>query len=1487
MARKYVELNRKFVEFGTGPVSEPDSLSHGLTSYLRSKTWEEVLTNRCTVVVAEAGSGKTVELRHQTERLRRAGQSAFFCRLDLLATMPFDRAIEMGTATEFNNWQNAETRGYFFLDSVDEAKLANPQDFERAVIRFIEAVEHYKSRATIVISTRPHAWQGFGDRDMLDRRLRLPPGPGITASSNEDDDGSVVNDFANAAMALAPSRVDSSSDKKETSSIIVLRLLQLDEEQIRRFADAYGVTDLDDFIDAIEYAEADVFATRPEDLSGLIDLWQKQKRIGRYSDVVANNIRLKLSETNTTHQHAATIAADRAMEGAQALAAAVTLCQRTSILLPDQPINGSLRDLSLNPEEILKKWTPAEVNVLLGRALFDESLYGTVRFHHRSAREYLAARWFERLLQQRKSRREVEKLLFAKPYGTEPEIVVPSMKPIVGWLSAWDQRIRDKALRIDQKVLLEFGDTSALDIGTRESLLREFAKRYESQKYTPLSLHTREVRRLADPKLSSAIRSLLSTYRDHNDVRQLLLRIVQQGRIPDCGASAMTFALDDAMDSYTRACAIQAIGIAGTINQKKALAKVVTAAPNELDREVIAAAVDAFWPDVLSDEDIISILEKVEPSKPFSSDSLDLQLKRLANNMPPGRRSLVMLHSFVSLLQTPPLHNDEYCGISIRNDWLLSPAWNLAQGLLKSNCIFDFDPAILTMLSIIGQADHLDRYTGDIHNEATEIIRSNRQLMYALFWHEIGQARSRAKRPIIDWWQTGRPMPIPLDETQIVHFCDAIQHRPLLDDKLVALSCLITIYGHSNRQSVVLNRIEEVVKGESALERALQEHLTPKQLSPELTEARTKSEPARKRNETKKVDARKSREVWIAKTRADPTNVGDLAIAADGKVWNNTIWLFDEVRTKQSQSTRWTIGEWELLEPDFGPEVAVNFRNFCQSFWRLYKPQLRSEGVSQSTSTPWAVIVGLSGIAMEARASDAWASRLTSEEAALAVRYALWEMNDLPNWLYSLYQARSTEVTRTLLGEIQWEFQRKRVNGTPGYVLSRLRWTAKELGHVLRPDLMSVVEKCPNAEINALTEALTVILRDPAPVTCSFHQLVAKHAGEATDDEYKALWLSVLLCLDACTAIGALETWGNAGESREIGERRMSTVLTHLWGDNLHSLNSQHQDFKKPEVLRRLIVLAYRHVSIQHDIHHDEAYSPDLRDHAQGVRDQLIQILYSIPGRATYEALRSLPISDASEFLRDRMLVLAERRAEADTEHFAWSAVDVAGFAEDTECNPTTQNALFKIGLYRLDDLRLELEEGDESEATLLRKAVDEIEMRRAIANRLRQVAQGKYTTGSEEELADATRSDIRLHNPAVEARIPIEIKIAGQWSANVLRERLENQLVRQYMKEAHYGVFLLVNRGANVDRKTWKHSNKTCGFFELVEWLGGQARGLAISYSIGGLEVVGINLVRRDQDAVNRKSSSGRWSVKRGPVPAKRRPGSRSRRPEKVRKKR
>ena len=506
---------------------------------------------------------------------------------------------------------------------------------------------------------------------------------------------------------------------------------------------------------------------------------------------------------------------------------------------------------------------------------------------------------------------------------------------------------------------------------------------------------------------------------------------------------------------------------------------------------------------------------------------------------------------------------------------------------------------------------------------------------------------------------------------------------------------------------------------------------------------------------------------------------------------------------------------------------------------------------------------------MEARSNSGWAEKLKADEAALATRYALWEMNGLPPWFGALHTAHAGPVSEVLLGELRWEFATPGPQQGAGYVLARLRWTAKELGQAFRSALIGLVEQHEAADVTTLAEATTVILRDGRLLPESLAALTCTRAEATEEDAPKALWLAAGLCLAAETIFPVLERWVDDGPTPAACEKRLTPVLEHAWGNRFDSLTSEHKAYLTPAMLLDLLRLTHRHIRAADDTPRSGAVTS--RHTAQDARGHLLELLLAIPGKPTFQALLDLAHFHKTGYLRDRMLALAEQRAEADTEHRAWGERDVAQFAEDAERDPATEAELFRIALSRVDDLKLDLEEGDESEASLLRKVEDEAELRRAIANRLRLAAQFRYTTGSEEELADKSRTDIRLHNPRIEQRPPIEIKIAGKWGGEHLKERLANQLGQQYLRAARHGIFLVVNRGAEGDRKSWRIGQRSVDFDGLIAALTAEAASLlGASTTMDGLEVVGIDLLRRGWDAaqpgVKRTKSAGRKTANSRP---------------------
>ncbi|VXB89290.1 hypothetical protein [Massilia sp. 9I] len=101
------------------------------------------------------------------------------------------------------------------------------------------------------------------------------------------------------------------------------------------------------------------------------------------------------------------------------------LTNQQTIQVPD----GAEGSQGLKLDALLVGWSAKEIGTLLQRPLFATDIYGSVRFHHRSVKEYLASQWLLKLLSQEVSRRKVEDLFFREQYGLE--VVVPSLRPLL------------------------------------------------------------------------------------------------------------------------------------------------------------------------------------------------------------------------------------------------------------------------------------------------------------------------------------------------------------------------------------------------------------------------------------------------------------------------------------------------------------------------------------------------------------------------------------------------------------------------------------------------------------------------------------------------------------------------------------------------------------------------------------------------------------------------------------------------------------------------------------------------------------------------------------------------------------------------------------------------------------------------------------------------------------------------------------------------
>jgi hypothetical protein len=237
------------------------------------------------------------------------------------------------------------------------------------------------------------------------------------------------------------------------------------------------------------------------------------------------------------------------------------------------------------------------------------------------------------------------------------------------------------------------------------------------------------------------------------------------------------------------------------------------------------------------------------------------------------------------------------------------------------------------------------------------------------------------------------------------------------------------------------------------------------------------------------------------------------------------------------------------------------------------------------------------------------------------------------------------------------------------------------------------------------------------------------------------------------------------------------------------------QSYLTVEVLGRLIPVVYRHVRFSEDQNrfNSGAYTPNARDYAQEFRDGLLRRLGDNATLAAIEILTRLEEDSALALRRDFILHLREEQMERHADMNRWRPADIRMFERDHEIDPQTDYDLYRIVRKRLSDVKNDFERSDTGLRDRLSISAKERDFRIWLANELTKRSLHHYTVPQEVEIDQRQHPDIRVESPRA-GYVPLEIKLASEWSVPVLLERLENQLFGQYLRahDARYGVFVL-----------------------------------------------------------------------------------------------
>lgn len=1437
----FIPLDRTFHELAVDKSADDDTELTRLLGQRKAIHWPDLLNEYRVILLSEAGSGKTTEIRNVAHNLRQNGKPAFFVRIEHVS-QSFEDSFEEGSLEEFSAWATSGEEGWLLLDSVDEARLRDPKDFERAIRKFGRLLASVHQQAHIIITGRTTAWRA--KTDLLLCRTALPYHPAEKVADNK----SSAHETQDIITEKAEARTNS------TAPFRIVALDDLHGEQIDAFLHGKKVRDHKAFRDAVDRKDAWSLTTRPQDLAELVEFWNAHQRIGSRLELLQSSIARRLEERDQNRSEARPITTERLRQGARMVAAATTLCQESAIRVPDGADNAK----GIAIREILTCWDDIDCATLLSRPIFDEGIYGTVRFHHRSVREYLTAEWLHALIVDEGSRARIEDLFFRSQYGIE--VIVPTMRPVLPWIAILDARILARVCRSAPEIVLEGGDPSQLPQEIRSNILRRVCEQLAQPAHGRSLTDYSAVQRFANIDLTSDIKALLAKYGHDDDIARYLLRMVWQGEIAGAAAEAKHFALAS-RDKYTRIAAFRALDTVGSVTDQAEVRLAFLAAEGEINRDWLAELISNLPSE---DESVTWLLKAIErtPAKgQFEVDGLLDALLHLVSNWPLSLipRLVAGLHA---LLAKPPLIQPRHCAISKRYSWLAHAAAKAVLRLIDARDMSALDPAALSILSkvpIVRQyGEHELR---NITDDLSKCIAEWPAINHALFWQSVIETRSRRDlgkgERLIEFWQIAvfnHFWKFGADDFDTV--CEALVTRPFLDDKLVALTLAFAIYKENGRPAMWRTLLKRLSKDQPELKSTLGTLLRP----PAHGQQRWKQQEARWKKRVARDAARQEENKRKWKERLDANVEGLRDPGATNIVTNDQCYLIARMQEITAGSDKWTEGNWRSLISEFGEPIARGFRDGAIRFWRGHSPQLPSNGAKTDT-TPFSVVFGLIGLSIESRENPSWPKGLSQAEVRNATRFALLELNGFPNWLPGLYVAYPEAVIEIVLTEIDHELETENPERDLHGVLYDASWSGDWMWDRLAPFVMARLRKPPISVRNL--RYMFSIVQGSSLNDSTIAKLAAKKAKATKNLEAAPMWFAMWVGVDPAVAIPSL-----AARLDEIKEDANKTLfamrfISALVGGRRES-RSARQAYREVEYMKQLYLLMHVYVRQDDDIERvgKGVYSPGLRDDAQDARNALISFIRETPGKEAFLALIDISRAHPDETARPWMAFHAKEKATLDADAAAWSPRQVRDFQHKLERTPTNHRDLWDLAVDRLLDLKRDLEEGDASIASILQAVNQETEIRKYIGNWCRERSGGRYVIPQEEELADAKRPDLRFHGVGFDGPVPAELKLAHKWTGPHLFERLEIQLCGDYLRDrrSSRGIFALVYHGR---RDSWELPNgkRAESFDALIEALQNHWTILSPRFSgVEDIKVIGIDLTKRGLDA---KAASRKNGIK------------------------
>ena len=1397
--RSIIELNRRFwlVEdaghSGKGPADVRRDQREAIESFLSGRpllpgvAWDELLRLRRVVILAEAGTGKTEEFKLRTRTLLNEGQCAFFCRMESIAEGgDFREALSLEDEARFEEWRSGDAVSYFFIDSVDEAKLRVPS-VDAALCSLVRALGDAKGRAHVYLSSRASEWDA--GRDFAGFRDRLGGLPRIAF------------------------------------------LLPLNFEQQGLFVAELGLPGGKAMLESARRL-GDYLVNRPLDLRSTSEYWGKHGRIDSHMKMVEHSVSKNLAEWEPERAKRRPLGLDKARRGAENLAATLTLCGESRIRIPSTKF---VRKDEVDASEALPDWGAGEIAALLERPIFDPEIYGAVRFHHREAREYLTARWFKRMLKSGAIMSAFE----ATKYGET--FVRPAMRPVAAWLAQMERgtgKFSSRMLELEPVAMMSYGDPSTLSSEFRGNVLRASAQKIADNLETE-RIYSIPLNRFGGVDIADAVNELLEKFGGNQNAVEFLLRIIREGKIAECADKASDIALSESTPEDLRSPAVYAVADA-SVKRARVLSDAMSNKAEKWKGRTLIGAMHRLFPGAMSIRQFVRCIEK------RTGAWSDFEDGYLLENVPLGGMTTGELREFLDGILTAARTRSERSG-GWGESLTASLAAKALVPLLNSSNAPHEDEGILRAIEALGKYRGMG-FSG--REDVVEKISANWRLVHALYWrafrregkmpwitadmwrlspdpelrraflvdiHEQSDAKKReeAFRAVWQiWWPYGPEKADILAEVRAALASDEALSRKL-DEWLESAA-------KSERRG---KRKEAVRSGRKQQEKAMKE----KELRKSVEILRNMS--ARLRNFGSEVPSEVCNALlylqrWIYKNDP-PQNVDEPSGDHDYYRWESMIPVFGEGMARCARDGMMKF--WRTYTPSLMSEIRAG-----RSSW----------------STDCRVSLGMFGLDMLSREQPDWAGRLKEGDAALAASYAMHSSNQFPPWVSELIRARPDAVTKSFRPEMEWDMRELPDNASPNILSPMLhsgefvgKFFAPMALDILEEH--SLLQKGSQTYVSRLLH----FLKDgdsAARRACFYRGRIA----DADGGDERPFWLAEWTRMDAGVALKELKRRLRDIGDREAAKKFMTVFCGSLGDETRARDAEGLREaglFDNVGNLQEILRLTLAHIRDEDDIERvgRGVFTPGIRDHAQDFRRVLFNHLVSgCSGEEAYRAMMELSSDKAlDKHTREVLRMHARRCAENDAESPAWTPAEVVRFAEERTPPLREPNQFFQWFLFVLNELVADMEGGDFSVASLINSEED---AQKVFAARLQDMGKGKFIVAREDVVIDRKERDLRIQPVGSDSVVSIEMKIVDgeQGNFSQLRNALEKQLP-QYLRDpkARHGVLLVIYKGGK--KRGWKiPGNNSANFAELKQVLDIRAQEMAReSEGVDDIRVVGVDL--------------------------------------------